>query len=366
MATAGDLNKADGDILYAADVTALLNVQGSMFKDTAQNIFNSAYIGWDSELRIVGTPEFKNLEYTITPGSDIDTASSTGVIESDNNVIFAKLLDAFGTGTVDTDIWTDTLTGTGAVTEDSGELKITSGGATYPTTSAIATADQTNATDYKAVATDNEIYFTHDYVAYASSSSGTGNAEIGITDGTTFKAIWSSTRTTFGTNSGTNDVKIKIDYSAETAIGIINGSAGSSQDISALSNWYLYFKCNSAASSGTYYGTIDVHFVNHILNSANSDTLQTSAKTANSTVTNAVLVTNFSLGNGISSDPNTYYMAADGTNFEEVTPNEIHNFTNTGTSLKIKVVSPETTSGDISAGILATGLGEYAIKYNLY
>ena len=64
MASAGDLNKSDGDILFAADITALLNSQSSIFNDVAQNLFEADYNGFDSRLAGTGTPNLKNVFYS--------------------------------------------------------------------------------------------------------------------------------------------------------------------------------------------------------------------------------------------------------------------------------------------------------------
>lgn len=64
MAVEGDLKKANGDIFYAGDVTALLNVDGSNFNDNAQSIFALDYIGFDSRLNDSGAPNLKNVEYS--------------------------------------------------------------------------------------------------------------------------------------------------------------------------------------------------------------------------------------------------------------------------------------------------------------
>tara|TARA_Y100000004_G_scaffold149526_1_gene171467 strand:+ start:1297 stop:2568 length:1272 start_codon:yes stop_codon:yes gene_type:complete len=73
MASAGDLNKSDGDILFAADITALLNSQSSIFNDVAQNLFEADYNGFDSRLAGTGTPNLKNVFYSTFKTDDADT-----------------------------------------------------------------------------------------------------------------------------------------------------------------------------------------------------------------------------------------------------------------------------------------------------
>lgn len=74
MATAGDLNKVNGDVLYAEDVTALLNSQGSIFNEVAQNLFDSDYNGFDSRLNNTGAPKSKNVFYSTFTSDDADEA----------------------------------------------------------------------------------------------------------------------------------------------------------------------------------------------------------------------------------------------------------------------------------------------------
>lgn len=61
---------------------------------------------------------------------------------------------------------------------------------------------------------------------------------------------------------------------------------------------------------------------------------------------------------------NTFYLSADnGTHYEEVTPNVMHKFTNTGTQLKFKMTSTSDGVYVIPAGESTPGVSEYGIKY---
>ena len=73
MAAEGDLNKVDGDILFDGDITAIINLTGTLFQDTAQMIFNADYIGFDSRLHNTGVPNLKNLLYSTFTADDADT-----------------------------------------------------------------------------------------------------------------------------------------------------------------------------------------------------------------------------------------------------------------------------------------------------
>ena len=157
----------------------------------------------------------------------------------------------------------------------------------------------------------------------------------------------------FEINPSTNNVEV---YGSDDLDG--TGSS-TSVDVSSLINknaWHLKLYC-SISSAGSLH--LNVANVRTIDDSSNGTAVITPATTStSSTVTNAILVVNKDLTETDVSA--TYYMTADGSNYEEVTPNEIHRFTNTGTSLGVKVEL--NSNGDTNFAYLY----EYAIKYNLY
>lgn len=57
-----------------ANADEVMNAIGSNFNDTAQNIFNADYIGFDSRLSNSGTPDYKNLFYSTFTSDDADVA----------------------------------------------------------------------------------------------------------------------------------------------------------------------------------------------------------------------------------------------------------------------------------------------------
>ena len=59
----------DGNLASADDV---MNAMGSLFNDTAQNIFNADYIGFDSRLTNATTPNLKNVKYSTFTSDDAD------------------------------------------------------------------------------------------------------------------------------------------------------------------------------------------------------------------------------------------------------------------------------------------------------
>ena len=108
--------------------------------------------------------------------------------------------------------------------------------------------------------------------------------------------------------------------------------------------------------------TFNIDTYGHNLNGgANEETYQSGLlETASATVTNAILVLNEDLNGG----SNVYSLSADnGANFETVTLNQIHNFTNTGTQLKLKIVN---TGASAQEQPIEADMYEFAILYNLY
>ena len=59
-----------------ADADEVMNALGSLFNDTAQNIFNADYIGFDSKLSNTGVPSYDNVSYSIFTSDDADVNSN--------------------------------------------------------------------------------------------------------------------------------------------------------------------------------------------------------------------------------------------------------------------------------------------------
>ena len=58
-----------------ADADEVMNALGSLFNDTAQNIFNADYIGFDSKLSNTGVPQLKNVFYSTFQSDDADVST---------------------------------------------------------------------------------------------------------------------------------------------------------------------------------------------------------------------------------------------------------------------------------------------------
>lgn len=58
---AGDLNKANGDVLYAEDISALVDMKAKQFKQTSQLIYNTAYTGFNAKTGV----ELDDIKYDV-------------------------------------------------------------------------------------------------------------------------------------------------------------------------------------------------------------------------------------------------------------------------------------------------------------
>ena len=101
----------------------------------------------------------------------------------------------------------------------------------------------------------------------------------------------------------------------------------------------------------------ELYFMRYNKQTTESLDFISSTTTSGSTITNAILVIDEDLG---TSTTINYFLSADnGANYEAVTPNQIHRFTNTGTQLKVKATLNSTTTK-------VAILNHYAVKYNFY
>jgi hypothetical protein len=66
---------------------------GSMFNDTAQNLFNADYLGFDSKLNVTGTPNLKNVFYSTFTSNDADVNYGF-VYDSTNDYYYTVNIDS--------------------------------------------------------------------------------------------------------------------------------------------------------------------------------------------------------------------------------------------------------------------------------
>jgi len=363
MTAEGNLNKVDGDILYDGDIDAIVGMQGQSFKNQSQLLFNAARIGWNADLNGTGVPDYEDLYLTIDPDNEIDSGNSSIINTENTNYLvfegFDETVDDFGDETIDTNIWsTAAAGGTAAVSETGGDLVLYVADGNPSTATAIA--DETNATDYKTLGKDSSIYLKIDWTTTGTSLS-SSEASIYISDGTNHYEVWEKQYSSAG-GTGSTYVRIRIDNSAETATAYsTDGTDKADVDISGGANWYIRFGATQSNNTGVAAMTFNIDTYAHNINDgANEETYQSGLlETASSTITNAILTLNEALKGS-----NVFYLSADnGVNFEVVTLNQIHNFTNTGTQLKLKIVNTGASSEEQP---IEAQMYEFAILYNLY
>jgi hypothetical protein len=270
-----------------------------------------------------------------TSSTNIDTANTTitlkgGPDEDDEKYLFATILDNCDDSSVDTNIWTVATGDSDSVTENNNYMifEIDASGSDEAT----ATADQANAVDYKALSGDSQIYLK----ASIPNQPLGDNARITIqlTDGGSSVNLYQVQ----DDESTSYFVKIVIDKSAETADVYVNGSSTSTNvDLSSLSNYYLKIGSTNFNDDGDFY----LHYVTHVTTTSDAQQLQSSAITATHTITSAFLYVE---GEEANNGTFTYSLSADGgSHWETATANKVHKFTNTGTSLKVRVVFSQTS-----------------------
>ena len=94
----------------APEADSVMNAIGSNFNDTAQNIFNADYLGFDSRLSNTGTPDYKNVFYSTFTSDDVGESQNM-VYDSTNDlyktteyfiIIEASSFGTWSNGTNDT------------------------------------------------------------------------------------------------------------------------------------------------------------------------------------------------------------------------------------------------------------------------
>lgn len=331
MTNEGDLNKVDGNVFFDGDITAIVNIQGIMFQNQANLLWNASLIGYDSDL----TEEFLNLQQDdLDDNSQIDTTNS----DIDDVPVFpAALMDNHDDSSIDAAIWTTA----GTVSEDSTEITVSGSGGGGHTSS--ATADQGSSVDLNS---DGIILFVKVSTLAADYAAGSASATIAIID--------DSANTVIIENIGQNETNIITDTMFRININTGNNTAGISTDITSTDDtgtdisslvdgdtWHFKISTTASASGGSATVTAKVKFERFIDGSAETDDFISATTTASSTIINAILAVSEDTDAGTIN----YFLSADnGANYEAVTPNINHNFINTGTQLKMKATMVSTTS----------------------
>lgn len=354
----------DGEVVEADEL--LSNLAGKQVRNYAQLIFNAASIGFNSVFNWEQSVAFENLEYSIIDGITASTIRADTTMypsraaEAELTIPLgwypATVLDDCNDGAVSGD-WTVSLGGAGVSSE---------GTSTYPEGSTQYIASGSGGaggdayTEYRGVnlkAEDSTLYFAAN-PGYSGSSSDK-NYYIYIIDSAGAKvSIWEKTGTKIDWQQF---YSIKFDVSDESCIMQMwgDGSTGpTSKDLSSLNGtWYIQFKVTNNNSSN--YGFWNIYFLNYVVAATGPFNFVSNERTTSATITDAILVANsLKSTNAIA----TYYLSADGgSNYEEVTLNQIHRFTDTGTALRVKVIGDPNMQTDEWDYLFST---EWAVFYN--
>ncbi len=346
------------------DADEVMAALGVAFKNQSELIFNADLIGFDSDLSDSGTPDFEKLKFDtlqINGSTVFDTTNSELLTVP---VYGATPMDEFADSSIDSAIWTttegDNGNYNGTIAENTERIRLSflnSGGSGAGTT--IIQADQASAFDFN---TDSTM-FTRYGGTLNSSANQNMTISLILSDGSTDVTLKSDALTPSSTLA-TQDIRVEIDPTADNAQVHTNdlnaAGGGSAIDISSLSNaavWDFRIQISINNSNINSAGSCDVFFVRTLSNAVATNDFISAVTTSGSTITNAILAANDDTTNGSIA----YFLSADnGANFEAVTLNQIHRFTNTGTQLQVKAELTNTASD------LVPFLNHYAVTFNYY
>ena len=333
-----------GNIIEADDL--INNLLGLSFKNYAQAIFNADYIGWNSKLSgRDGEPIFSNLDYDTF---QIDTADTkTNITYNANNDCYQGN-DGENTGTLITDVYSsdDTIT------------------------NAILVANYKNYKSYQDEITNPgfESAIGAEWT-YSETDGNWSGARISSETPKVGSYQYKFTKVNDGGSLGYAQITQTVDLTNATNIGV----------------WVRNY---APGSNWTYMKTSIYLDSTEIDNSQNGNSqewiggeIPVEKRTSGVEVKLRVTQSNYQSGefyawfdainiwNETEEDTTTCYLSADnGSNYEEITPNEIHRFSNTGTQLKTKIVISQ-TNGTFGGQEWDTGaisrISEYAVLYNI-
>lgn len=334
----------------AASADDVMNAFGRTLKIYSNLVWNSDLIGFDSNLSI----DLENYTYDTLQGvSKLD--------ETNGDIAFLSAKDEVWSSIGMPDNYTQVDADSGDAQSSSSTAKdeviltnFWTGGST-----GTASIQETNDTiDFRNANANSSI--TLKLASVTTSSPSTETFEIILWDGSTEVTIYTNTSTTaqtpglfrFDINPGTDTV------TRYNNSDINSEASGTGVDISSLNNsvqWKLRFKLVGTANDNLDTYTWRIRPLRYLLSNAGTADIISDAVTSSATITNAILVLSES-----STGSATYFLSADnGANYESVTPNQIHRFSNTGTQLKVKV----TMTTDVTDFYL---LNHYAVQYNYY
>lgn len=331
----------NGEIIEADEL--ITNLLGITFKNQANLLWNSALIGFNSNL----VDDWKNMYYSAT--------------SYDECILSSSVIDEHDDSSVDTNIWQTS----GSVSENETYMSVaaTQSGSSGTTTSS-AIANQVDSPNI----VNQSLLIRYQYLLAASGMGGAlaeSVSQIYITDGSNSVNLVEheeADNDPFDITSEIIDIRINIDKTNKTCFVTedLTNKTKTGISLSSLNNgvaWSIgYFSSAKLNNLGTCSSTLRIYHTRG-LKSGDEKEFIIDIGTPTETVKDTIFVKSETVGTGAISD---YKITADGTNYEDIVDGEIHRFTNTGTDLKLKVTLtaseedyPETAQ-----------LNHYAILYN--
>ena len=326
-----------------ADADEVINAIGANLKTYSNLVWNADLMGFDGDLE----EDFGNFVYdTLQDSAKIDTTNSDFTKAP---VFSSEIIDECDDSSVDPNLWSSVG---GTVTESTAYLRYYSGS----NATVNLNLDGVNAPNLNKACTLFLKFVPDNY--YSGTGGGSNTCALRLYDGSTYVNL-----ATFAVgDTDTYFFRFEIDPTTNNVDVYANfegAGSPSTVDISSLSDgasWYFNGYGTNTVGSGTRRTGGYIYFV-RLVDGAETGNFISDVFTSASTITNAILVSS-DLKNGSSTID--YYLSADnGANYEVVTPNQIHRFTNTGTQLKMKAVLNSTATD-------TSHLYHYAIQYNYY
>lgn len=326
-----------------ANADDVLNAMGSLFNDTAQNIFNAAYLGFDSKLNNGNGPIYKNIYYD----TDLSETYVGGI---------TTLYDFSGTS-VDTDYWTLTTDqgSASSITQSDNKIHVKGGGTTTVGLMDSAQIVSNGTTGIKFL--DGYYRLKYDYNISSGSTNHYGDVEIGLTDGTNYVYL---VNVHLPSASGTFNGRLNINKTGGTCFATedLSDTTDTGIDLSSLtgSDWYftIYVKGyrDSDASDRTY-ASVNLELLS-IFDTSTAD-YEIALGTTSTDIYNMLPIVNMTLDGTCSY---SLQVSSDGINYYDATNTNVILLTIKGTSPILKI----SLTGD---GNYIPSVNEYAIKYNL-
>jgi hypothetical protein len=333
----------------------LNNCIGTPFKNQAQLLYNSAYIGFNSKLNVAtGVPNLKNIKYDCFL---TDTMTETNMqYDSTNDFYWGptdpdedeySVYDDCDDSSIDTDLWTTyELDVSGYVysnvTENGTSMNLLSHSADNEATSAYAETKLLSLTD-------------NSMVMFSVPKFDGGGTGTGSPTGSLYVRFGGVDLLTGNLNTDKTNLKFQIiKVSSQYYYRIFEGTWGEWTDFSPTSD-LLRLGISADGNDGTAH--VELSFNNVRYNSLTTPLTGTSyivSAATSASVLDCFATYNAEVGPEAGSEVEMWVSSDNGANYEQVTDSTIHRFTDTGSSLIVKLILKG-----------AGAISEYAVLYNL-